>query len=194
MLISRCYLYTSHDVASPDKPSAPQNLKVVEVFKDFITVVWSAPLTDGGSPITGYTVEKADATRRNFVNAGSTDAATLKFKVGKLSEGKEYLIRVFAENAIGQSDPVTLSDPVTAKLPFGESTAATHADELANLQLDLSFSCSKCYALNGQFISLLLSYGRQNWEISEVLLFVSIIALNDVRITDSVRGKQLCLF
>ena len=110
-------------VTVTEKPSPPRNLRVVDVYKDFITVAWDAPETDGGAPLTGFTVEKADAKRKTFTNAGSTDAATLKFKVGKLSEGNEYLIRVFAENAIGQSDPVTLSDPVTAKLPFGESTA-----------------------------------------------------------------------
>ena len=112
----------------------PRNLAVAEVYKDYITVVWEEPENDGGSAITGYLVEKADGKRRNFTSAGSTDAQTLKMKVTKLYEGNEYLFRVIAENAIGQSEPVTMDEPITAKLPFGEFkrnqnlkiTACTH--------------------------------------------------------------------
>ncbi|ELT96018.1 hypothetical protein CAPTEDRAFT_139703, partial [Capitella teleta] len=46
----------------------------------------------------------------------STDAATLELKVTKLVEGKEYDIRVFAENEIGSSDPAGLPKP--AKNPY----------------------------------------------------------------------------
>ena len=103
-----------------DKPSPPQNLQVVEIYKDYICVTWQAPESDGNSPITGYVVEKADSKRRTFTTSGNTDSDTLKFKVSQLYEGKEYLVRVFAENAIGQSEPVCLLEPVTARLPFGE--------------------------------------------------------------------------
>ena len=35
------------------KPSAPESLKVTEVSKDFVTLTWTEPESDGGSPITG---------------------------------------------------------------------------------------------------------------------------------------------
>lgn len=78
---------------------------------------WEAPEQDGGSPITRYIIEKADAKRAVFSGVGETDS--LKFKATKLYEGSQYLFRVIAENAIGQSEPVVLKEPVTAKLPFG---------------------------------------------------------------------------
>lgn len=102
-----------------DKPLAPRNLQVAEIYKDFITVQWEAPEQDGGSPITKYIIEKADAKRAVFSAIGETDSSTLKFKATKLYEGSQYLFRVIAENAIGQSEPVTLKEPVTAKLQFG---------------------------------------------------------------------------
>ncbi len=48
------------------------------------------------------------------------DADTLAFKVTKLREGNEYQFKVTAENKIGESEPVSLPEGVTAKLPFGE--------------------------------------------------------------------------
>ena len=91
---------------------------MVEVCTDYIGVTWQAPENDGNSPITRYIVEKADTSERNFTIAGHTDSDTLEFKVSQLNKGKQYLIRVFAENAIGRSEPLSLPHPV--QLPFGE--------------------------------------------------------------------------
>ncbi len=41
-------------------------------------------------------------------------------QVTKLFEGSEYDFRVAAENKIGVSDFVQTSEPVRAKMPFGE--------------------------------------------------------------------------
>jgi titin len=107
-------------IALTDKPQAPKNVHVVEVYKDYITIAWEAPDNDGGSPIKEYIVEKADTKRRSFINAGTTDQFTTKFKVTKLYEGNEYIFQVSAVNGIGQSAPA-VSEPQVAKLPFGET-------------------------------------------------------------------------
>ena len=105
-----------------DKPSPPRNLRVTEVYKTHISLAWDAPDHDGGSAITSYIIEKADAKRQTFSNAGTTEADDLTLKVTKLYEGSQYLFKVYAENDIGCSQPASLDEPVEAKLPFGESS------------------------------------------------------------------------
>lgn len=102
------------------KPSPPQNLQVTGVNKSSVSLSWEAPQSDGGSRITNYIIEKADAKRRNFAGVGEVDSTTLTFKVTKLFEGSDYLFRVIAVNKIGHSDPASIDEPVTAKLPFGK--------------------------------------------------------------------------
>ena len=98
----------------------PQNVRVTEFSKDQMTVVWDVPASDGGSPITGYTIEKRDVARSSYVKVDSVSADKLKVVATRLVEGKEYLFQVCAENDIGVSDWAGTSEPTMAKLPFGE--------------------------------------------------------------------------
>ena len=120
MFVSR-YITLILTISSSDKPSPPSNLEVTEVGRDFISVTWEEPESDGGAPITHYVIEKRDASQLTWLTAGSVTPDTRKCTVGKLNEGKDYVIRVCAENEVGISVPVELSKPVRAKLPFGES-------------------------------------------------------------------------
>lgn len=45
-------------LVSPDAPGAPYNLQPSDVAKDSLTLSWYEPDEDGGSPITGYWVER----------------------------------------------------------------------------------------------------------------------------------------
>ena len=95
-------------------------MKVKETSKDYVIVAWESPDSDGGSPITGFQVERKDVTKTSFVSAGRCDPDTFHFKVAKLIENNEYLFQVLAENDVGQSDWAVLDKPVKAKLGFGE--------------------------------------------------------------------------
>ena len=103
-----------------DVPSPPRDLKVTDVQKDSISVTWQPSEDDGGSPITNYIIERRDAKKTTWTNAGKVKPAELEFTVAKLIEGNEYFIRVIAENEIGQSEPCELKEPVKAKSPFGK--------------------------------------------------------------------------
>jgi len=107
-------------VSDADKPSKPENLQVTEITKDSVGLRWEAPESTGGMNITQYVVERRDVTRGgNWVQAATVDGATTRVVVGKLTEGNEYLFRVVAENKIGAGPEAELSQPVTAKLPYG---------------------------------------------------------------------------
>lgn len=53
------------------------------------------------------------------MTAGTVKPDTLDFTVTKLIEGNDYIIRVFAENGVGASEPAE-TEPTTAKVPFGK--------------------------------------------------------------------------
>lgn len=83
-------------------------------------MTWDSPDSDGGSPITGYIIEKRDVSRATWVKAGSVTADVKEFKAGNLFEGATYSFRVFAENKVGPSQTAAeLDQPCTAKMPFG---------------------------------------------------------------------------
>ena len=103
-----------------DKPDAPQNLKVTEVSRDYVVLTWEVPENDGGANITSYTIEKKDASKAYWGTSGTVEAGVYTFKVKKLFEGSEYLFRVAAENRIGLGEFAELTEPVEARLPFGE--------------------------------------------------------------------------
>jgi hypothetical protein len=109
-----------------DKPSPPQNVRATEVYKDYIVIAWDVPESDGGAPITQYTLEKRDAKRTTFSKCGEVKVSEeRKLKVAKLVEGNEYIFQVNAENEVGVSEWAA-TEAIKARLPFGEYHASMH--------------------------------------------------------------------
>ncbi len=104
-----------------DEPDSPCNLRVKDYWTDHITVTWEAPTNDGGSPITGYIIEKRDALRTTWSKAGTVPSDVTTYKASNLFEGADYFFRVFAENKVGPSKTAAeLEKACKAKMPFGE--------------------------------------------------------------------------
>ena len=55
------FIYHRFNIAITDRPGPPGKPEVSDSHYDFITIVWTPPKKDGGSPITGYNVERYDA-------------------------------------------------------------------------------------------------------------------------------------
>lgn len=72
------------------------------------TVTWTAPVSDGGSPITGYTVTSSPGGITGSGGAGATTA-----NVTGLTPGQAYTFTVVATNAIGNSAASSASNSVT---------------------------------------------------------------------------------
>jgi hypothetical protein len=80
------------------------------------TVTWSAPPSDGGSAVTGYTVASSDG-RTSAVSALATSAT-----VGGLMNGVAYTFTVAATNAVGTGPA---SAPSVAVTPHGLAAGVT---------------------------------------------------------------------
>lgn len=80
-----------------------------------IVIRWFAPIDNGGSPITGYTLYKAGPGDSTFVpsilspppvvDLSSTGNQLLEYSYSGLNEGDVYRFYVVATNAVGSSAP-----------------------------------------------------------------------------------------
>ena len=89
---------------------------MTDITKTSCTLTWDVPDFDGGSPITGYYVEKFSGTRWSKVNKKPVKNLSMEFD--DLIEMSEYEFRVIAENDAGQSKPSDGCGQFKAKDPF----------------------------------------------------------------------------
>uniref|UniRef100_A0A667WUR0 Titin n=1 Tax=Myripristis murdjan TaxID=586833 RepID=A0A667WUR0_9TELE len=96
-----------HSFLPPSQPGKPQTSDITE---DAVTVGWTMPLSDGGSQITGYLIERRHKGGK-WIRVNKTPCKDLRYRVMGLFEGNDYEFRVFAENIAGFSGPSPISDP-----------------------------------------------------------------------------------
>lgn len=83
------------------------------------TVTWLPPASDGGSPITGYHLERRTTSGGvRWVRVNKEPIQGLTLKVTDLLEGNDYEFRVAAENKAGIGEFSLPSQPIAAKSPF----------------------------------------------------------------------------
>uniref|UniRef100_A0A3Q3NHT3 Titin n=1 Tax=Labrus bergylta TaxID=56723 RepID=A0A3Q3NHT3_9LABR len=128
-----------------DSPGTPE---AIHVTKDTIVIQWTKPEYDGGSNITGYTVEKRDLPEGRWVRANFTNVIETQFTVTGLTENAQYDFRVIAKNAVGtvskpsyNSGPITASDELEAPKfsidPAFTKTIIINARETFKLDADV---------------------------------------------------------
>ncbi|XP_074660014.1 twitchin-like [Tubulanus polymorphus] len=97
-------------------PKAPGMPEVKNVGKNFVDLEWPRPVSDGGSRITGYIVEKKNNSKGgDWEKASDYNIREPRFTVSNLPEGDDFEFRVIAVNAAGQSEPSECSMPVKVK-------------------------------------------------------------------------------
>nr|CAD7424747.1 unnamed protein product [Timema monikensis] len=101
-----------------DEPDSPGKPLIMDWDKDHVDLEWPIPKSDGGSPITGYIVQKKEKGSPYWVNALHVPAMQNSGTVPDLTEGQDYEFRVIAVNSAGQSEPSEPSDVVTAKARY----------------------------------------------------------------------------
>uniref|UniRef100_A0A0N5D1Z0 non-specific serine/threonine protein kinase n=1 Tax=Thelazia callipaeda TaxID=103827 RepID=A0A0N5D1Z0_THECL len=96
----------------PGKPSAPE---VTDWDIDRVNLAWDPPANDGGSPITGYIVEKRDKHSKDWSECFKTHGPECEAKILGLKEGEEYRFRIRAINKAGSGEASDPSRRVIAK-------------------------------------------------------------------------------
>jgi titin len=81
-------------------------------------VSYQPPLSDGGSPVTGYHVERRAIETGRWLRVNKEAIADLRLDVADLLEGNDYEFRVAAENRAGIGEFSTASPSFTAKNPW----------------------------------------------------------------------------
>ncbi|XP_017071108.1 titin homolog [Drosophila eugracilis] len=122
---------------SAERPSPPGRpiltpVALPEQQPDVVNLRWDRPLHDGGSPITGYTVEHRRMGSPHWVRATPTPVDRCDVCISGLEPGWRYQFRCFAENIVGRSDASELSDPLTVTLQRNAITVPRFIDELVD--------------------------------------------------------------
>ena len=103
-------------VLTSDPPGPPSAPVVKNVCKDSCELTWHPPDNDGGSPVTGYHVERRDSGRSDrWIHTTLQPVPDTRYKVTELVEGNEYQFRILAENSVAVGQPGPESDRVLAK-------------------------------------------------------------------------------
>lgn len=74
-------------------------------------VEWGIPESDGGAPLLGYNIAIRDIKKTMWIEVGRCKEDVQKFNIKDLQEGNKYLIRIYARNEIGLSDPLESEEP-----------------------------------------------------------------------------------
>ena len=125
----------------PDAPEGP--VEISNITKDSVTLSWQPPSKDGGSPLIGYVIEQRDTRRSQWVKSGSVDKDTTTFTASKLMEDSEYVFRVSAVNAEGDSTPLE-SSPAKPTRPKSKSCTIFYL--VVILFITGTLECLKLYA------------------------------------------------
>ncbi|XP_028916720.1 myosin-binding protein C, cardiac-type [Ornithorhynchus anatinus] len=143
-----------------DKPSPPQEVRVVEAWGFNVALEWKPPLDDGNTEIWGYTVQKADKKTMEWFTVLEHYHRT-HCVVAELILGNGYYFRIFSQNMVGASEtaaatkePVLIpktgtayQPPIYKELDFSEAPSFTHP--LVNRSVIAGYDAVLCCAVRG---------------------------------------------
>ena len=118
---------------TPSGPPDPPTGVAAVAGNGLAAVSWTAPASDGGSPITSYNVTSTPGGL-----TATVDGSTLSAVVTGLSNGTSYVFNVGASNAVGSSGTSTSSAAVTPAGPPDPPTgvSAVAGDRQATVDWD----------------------------------------------------------
>jgi titin len=127
--------------SAPAVPGAPTNL-VATVSTNQINLSWSAPISTGGYPVTGYKIEYKVGSGSYTVLVQNTASASTTYSHTGITAGQTYIYRVYAINSIGTSaasTEATATSSSSSVVVPGAPTSFT-ATSAGPTQINLSWS------------------------------------------------------
>uniref|UniRef100_A0A3Q2Q9H1 Titin n=1 Tax=Fundulus heteroclitus TaxID=8078 RepID=A0A3Q2Q9H1_FUNHE len=98
-------------------PGPPGTPNIAACSKDSMVVAWNEPVSDGGSAILGYHLERKERNSILWVKLNKSLITDQTFKTTGLEPGMEYEYRVYAENIVGIGKASKVSEGHIARDP-----------------------------------------------------------------------------
>src|SRR5207249_478827 len=100
--------------STPVPPNAPTGLTATRASSSQINLSWNAPVNNGGSPITGYKIERStDFGSTWYTLITNTNSIANTYSDTGL-QSKYYTYRVSAINAVGVGPPSNNASAITS--------------------------------------------------------------------------------
>ncbi len=97
--------------------AAPTELTTTAVSSSQINLSWTAPSNNGGSPITGYKIERSTKASSTWSTiSANTDSTTTTYSDTGLAPSTTYTYRVSAINSVGTSLPSNSASATTSSV------------------------------------------------------------------------------
>ena len=127
-------------IAATSPPDAPLSVAAEPAGTGEIDVSWQEPPSDGGSAITGYTVQWKEVSDswNTPDDVSEADTSGTAYTITNLSPGVEYSVRVFATNSAGNgpasaeagaklNNPAAGQPAISGKAQVGETLTASES-------------------------------------------------------------------
>ncbi|GMT09136.1 hypothetical protein PFISCL1PPCAC_433, partial [Pristionchus fissidentatus] len=93
------------DIEVVEVPSAVRQLRATEVTDSSVTLVWQAPIDDGGAPISKITIERKAGEITRWRQYETTEPGVCTITLEDLLPDEMYAFRVIASNEAGEGKP-----------------------------------------------------------------------------------------
>lgn len=100
---------------TPGPPGAPE---ITGYNTTSVSLKWTPPKDDGGSPVTGYVIEKFEKDGADWTPVNTFPITACENTVTGLFNGQTYQFRVKAVNEAGPGRPSKSSEPITCRPPL----------------------------------------------------------------------------
>ena len=107
-------LYSLH-IYFVETPSAPGHMEVNVSERDSAIITWTAPVHDGGSPLSNYIILAKSSPMARWEEIATVPARSTQYTVNRLQDGQNYYFSVVPVNRVGAGVRTETTRPVAIK-------------------------------------------------------------------------------